>query len=387
MLEYFISKKHILERKKQSIISIVGIMIGILVLTVSIGISNGLNKNMINSVLSISSHVLINEQNPIIDYKKVIQDIEKIEGVKGAVASVPFQGLLKYKNEYNAENIVGMKIQGFDFKSAIKAMDLNKKIIAGEISENRDSILIGSEYALNTGIGLGEVVTLISPDGKEIKFKVSGVFKTGYYDYDNSVAMINLESAQYITYSTNSINEINITLDNPYNADKIANKISNEYGLRNRTWGELNKNLLTALSLEKSVMIILFSLIVVIAGFVVWVTLNMLVKEKIKDIGIMRAMGFSKTNIMRIFLFQGLILGSIGIILGILISLAILWYIKNYSIPGISSIYYIKAIPIEISIKEILMISGANFVVILCSSIFPAYLAAGLETQEALKYE
>ena len=280
-----------------------------------------------------------------------------------------------------------MKIQGFDFKSAKKAMDLNKKIIAGEISENRDSILIGSEYALNTGIGLGEVVTLISPDGKEIKFKVSGVFKTGYYDYDNSVAMINLESAQYITYSTNSINEINITLDNPYNADKIANKISNEYGFRNRTWGELNKNLLTALSLEKSVMIILFSLIVVIAGFVVWVTLNMLVKEKIKDIGIMRAMGFSKTNIMRIFLFQGLILGSIGIILGILISLAILWYIKNYSIPGISSIYYIKAIPIEISIKEILMISGANFVVILCSSIFPAYLAAGLETQEALKYE
>ncbi|MGL6098192.1 MAG: ABC transporter permease, partial [Fusobacteriaceae bacterium] len=142
-----------------------------------------------------------------------------------------------------------------------------------------------------------------------------------------------------------------------------------------------------ALALEKTVMIIVFSLIVVIAGFVVWVTLNMLVREKIKDIGIMRAMGFSKKNIQKIFLIQGFVLGGIGILLGTILALSILWYIKNYSLPGISSIYYIQKVPIEISVKEIVIIVMTNLVIIFLSSIFPATRAASLETQEALKYE
>ena len=113
----------------------------------------------------------------------------------------------------------------------------------------------------------------------------------------------------------------------------------------------------------------------------------MLVREKIKDIGILRAMGYSKKNISKIFLLQGMLIGVSGIILGIIFALGILWYIKNYSIPGISSIYYIEKIPVIISFKEIVVIVSANFLIILMSSLFPAYRAAKLETQEALKYE
>ena len=149
----------------------------------------------------------------------------------------------------------------------------------------------------------------------------------------------------------------------------------------------MNRNLLSALSLEKTVMILVFSLIVVIAGFVVWVTLNMLVREKIKDIGIMRAMGFSKKNIMKIFLIQGMILGGIGIAIGTLISLTFLWYIKNNTLDFITSIYYITKIPVEISFKEIIIIIGANFGIIFISSIFPAYRGAKMETVEALRHE
>lgn len=134
-------------------------------------------------------------------------------------------------------------------------------------------------------------------------------------------------------------------------------------------------------------MILVFSLIVIIAGFVVWVTLNTLVREKVKDIGILRSMGFSRKNIMGIFLIQGLIIGVAGIILGILVSLLILWYLKNYSLAFITSIYYLTKIPIEISGKEIAIIVFANVIIILVSSIFPAYRAARMESVEALRHE
>lgn len=386
MIEFFIAKKHILERKRQSLISIIGVMIGITVLIVSIGISNGLDKNMIKSVLSISSHILVQPGSAFGNYESLKKEIEEIKGVKGVIANIPAQGILKYKGPFK-EYISGIKIQGFDLATAADAMDLNEKIVVGKIDDAPNSILIGSEMAGISGAGVGDELTLVSADGKEINFTVSGIFKTGYYDYDANVVMINLVAAQYMNYLDNKIKEFNIMLNNPYDADKISAEIFKKFGIMGRTWGEMNRNLLSALALEKTVMIIVFSLIVVIAGFVVWVTLNMLVREKIKDIGIMRAMGFSKKNIGKIFLFQGFILGGIGMILGVGIALFILWYIKNYSLPGISSIYYIQKVPIEISMREILIILGANLLIIFISSIFPAYRGASLETQEALKYE
>lgn len=386
MIEFFIAKKHMLERKKQSLISILGVMIGITVLVVSIGISNGLDKNMIKSVLSISSHVLIQPYEPIENYQKISKEIEDMRGVKGVIANVPSQGIIKYKGIFK-EYISGIKIQGFDLELASEVMELKSKIISGNIDLSNNSILIGSEMANVAGVGVGEEVTLVSADGKEVKFRVSGIFQTGYYDYDINVVMINLKSAQYLSYLGDRVTELNVILNNPYDAEKISGEIFRKFGIMGRTWGEMNRNLLSALALEKTVMIIVFSLIVVIAGFVVWVTLNMLVREKIKDIGIMRAMGFSKNNIQKIFLIQGFILGGLGIIFGVSLALFILWYIKNYSLPGVTSIYYIQKVPIEISLKEILVIIGANFVIIFLSSIFPAYRAASLETQEALKYE
>lgn len=386
MIEFFIAKKHMFERKKQSLISILGVMIGITVLVVSIGISNGLDKNMIKSVLSISSHILIQPYEPIENYREIIKEVEGIKGIKGVIPNAPSQGIVKYKGNFK-EYISGIKIQGFDLEAASTGMDLKNKIVAGEIEDKVNSILIGSEMANVAGVNLGDEVTVVSADGKDIKFKVSGIFQTGYYDYDLNVVMINLKSAQYISYLGDKVKELNIILENPYEAEKISGELFKKYGILGRTWGEMNRNLLSALALEKTVMIIVFSLIVVIAGFVVWVTLNMLVREKIKDIGIMRAMGFSKNNIQKIFLIQGFILGGLGIVFGVTLALFILWYIKNYSLPGVTSIYYIQKVPIEISFKEIMIIVGANFIIIFLSSIFPAYRAASLETQEALKYE
>lgn len=387
MVEFFIAKKHIFERKRQSLISTLGIAIGIIVLIVSIGIANGLDKNMINSILSMTSHVLVENGDKLSDYNELKEKIEKIHGVKGAVPSIETQGIFKYNGIYGGY-ISGVKIEGFDLESAKKAMDLDKKIVEGSISPDKiNGVLIGKELFRNIGASLGDEVTIISSENKEIKFKIEGVFQSGYYDYDVNMILLPLKAAQYLVYSGDTVNKIDVTLNDPYKAPEIADKIMSETKIFSRTWGDLNRNLLSALSLEKTVMIMVFSLIVIIAGFVVWVTLNMLVREKIKDIGIMRSMGFSRKSIMKIFLIQGMLLGIAGIVIGTIISLCFLWYIKNYTLAFITSIYYLTKIPVEISVKEIGIIIGANIGIIFVSSVFPAYRAAKMETVEALRHE
>jgi lipoprotein-releasing system permease protein len=387
MLELFIAKKHIFQRKRQSIVAMLGIAIGVIVLVVSIGVANGLNKNMIDSILSITTHVTSKRSGGIENYREVKETIEKLPGVKGAVPKISTQGIIKHSGRYG-NYISGVKVEGLDLAAAQKAMDLDKRIIAGKINpENRKGILIGKELYRNLGANIGDPITLVSADSKEMTFNIQGVFQSGYYDYDISMVILPLSTVQYMTYSGDKAEHIDTMAMDPYLADEVSIEISKATGLSSRTWGQMNRNLLSALALEKTVMILVFSLIVVIAGFVVWVILNMLVREKIKDIGIMGSMGFSHRSIMKIFLYQGLILGMLGIVIGVAVALAILWYVKNYSIAGITKIYYLTEIPIAISAKEILIIVGANVGIIFLSSIFPAYRAAKMENVEALRYE
>jgi len=387
MIEFFIAKKHIIERKKQSIIATLGITIGVAVLIVSIGIANGLDKNMISSILSITSHVVVQENGDIEDYREVQEKIDAIPGVKGSVPKISTQGILKYRGVFGSF-VSGVKVEGLDLEDAKVAMDLQEKIVQGTMDFDKPTqILIGKELFDSLGAKLGDDVSLVSADNREIRFKIGGVFQSGYYDYDTSLVMLPLKAVQVLTYSGNVAGKIDVMLNNAYDADRVAKVISEDLGLYTRTWGELNKNLLAALSLEKTVMVLVFSLIVIIAGFVVWVTMNMLVREKTKDIGIMRSMGFGSNRVMKIFLIEGMILGLAGILIGTGIALLILWYVKNYSIAQITSIYYLTKVPVEITAREVLGIMGANVAIIFLSSVFPAYRASKLQPVEALRYE
>jgi len=389
MIEFFIAKKQMLERKKQSILSILGVFIGITVLIVSLGVSNGLDKNMINSILSLTSHINVYSPENIQNYEELVKNIEEVKGVKGAVPTIETQGIIKYEG-HGEPYVAGVKVVGYDLDKAIKVMKLDDYIIAGKIDvEDKKSILIGKELAASMGAMVGDKVKLITSEETDLEMTVGGIFQSGFYEYDLNMVLIPLQTAQYITYSDETVGRLSVRLDNPYDAQELIYDVARKLptDLYIGTWGEQNKALLSALTLEKTIMLVVFSLIAIVAGFLIWITLNTLVREKTKDIGIMRAMGFSKKNIMLIFLIQGIILGIIGIILGIIVSLILLYYIKNYAVDLVSNIYYLKDIPIEISLKEIAIIVGANFIVILISSIFPAYRAAKLENVEALRYE
>ena len=388
MLEFFIAKKHIFEKKKQSLIGILGITIGITVLMVSIGIANGLDKNMISSILSMGSHVSVPDIEREDNYKNLAEKLEKIDGVKGVIPKVSTQGIIKYTGIYGT-HVSGVKVDGLDFEKAEKGLELKNKIVYGEMNpKKKNTILIGKELFNQLGAEIGDKITLVSPENQELPLVIGGVFESGYYDYDVNMVIIPLATAQYLLYlDENNVTSLEVTLFNPYKAEEVADKIFNKYGFLSRTWGDQNRNLLSALALEKTVMIVVFSLIVVIAGFVVWVIMNMLVREKIKDIGIMRAMGFPKKTIMRIFLFEGMALGGIGIVIGTVLSLSILWYVENFSISGIANIYYLTKIPVELSLKEIITIIFVNIIIIFLSSVFPAYRAGKMETMEALRHE
>ena len=389
MIEFFIAKKQMLERKKQSILSIVGVFIGITVLIVSLGVSNGLDKNMINSILSLTSHINVYSPENIPNYEELVKNIEEVKGVKGAVPTIETQGIIKYEG-HGEPYVAGVKVVGYDLDKAIKVMKLDDYIIDGKIDvEDKKSILIGKELAASMGAMVGDKVKLITSEETDLEMTIGGIFQSGFYEYDVNMVLIPLQTAQYITYSDETVGRLSVRLDNPYDAQELIYDVARKLptDLYIGTWGEQNKALLSALTLEKTIMLVVFSLIAIVAGFLIWITLNTLVREKTKDIGIMRAMGFSKKNIMLIFLIQGIILGIIGIVLGIIVSLILLYYIKNYAVDLVSNIYYLKDIPIEISLKEIAIIVGANFIVILISSIFPAYRAAKLENVEALRYE
>ena len=389
MIEFFIAKKQMLERKKQSILSIVGVFIGITVLIVSLGVSNGLDKNMINSILSLTSHINVYSPENIPNYEELVKNIEEVKGVKGAVPTIETQGIIKYEG-HGEPYVAGVKVVGYDLDKAIRVMKLDDYIIDGKIDvEDKKSILIGKELAASMGAMVGDKIKLITSEETDLEMTVGGIFQSGFYEYDLNMVLIPLQTAQYITYSDETVGRLSVRLDNPYDAQELIYDVARKLptDLYIGTWGEQNKALLSALTLEKTIMLVVFSLIAIVAGFLIWITLNTLVREKTKDIGIMRAMGFSKKNIMLIFLIQGIILGIIGIVLGIIVSLILLYYIKNYAVDLVSNIYYLKDIPIEISLKEIAIIVGANFIVILISSIFPAYRAAKLENVEALRYE
>ena len=388
MIEFFIAKKHILERKRQSIIAILGVAIGVTVLTVSIAIANGLDKNMVDSILSVSSHIVVTKDGEAIDnYREIQAQVESLEGIKGTVPQISTQGILKYNGTFGSY-VSGVRINGLDFDDAKIAMNLDKKIVSGTMDITKPTeFLIGKELFDQLGAKLGDKITVVSAENREMHLSIVGVFQSGYYEYDTTMIIVPLRAVQILSYTGDTATSLEVFLDNVYSANKLSRQIKAKTNMNTRTWGDLNKNLLAALSLEKTVMILVFSLIVIIAGFVVWVILNMLVKEKTRDIGIMRSMGFSSKNIMRIFMIEGLFLGIFGIIVGMSISGGLLWYVKDNTISQITNIYYLNKIPVEISPKEILIIIGANIIIIFLSSIFPAYKAAKLEVVEALKYD
>ena len=387
MVEFFIAFRHIVERKFQSIFSILGVAIAVTVFIVSMTISNGLNKNMINSLLTMSPHILIKNKKTTFfeNFGETVENIKKIKGVKAVIPQMNSQSILK--NEGLAKGVLADGISPENVKN-----ELNLRIVKGNnnISE-LNSVLVGEQLATEMNLKVGKEISIVSAENKEIKLIVRGIFKTGFLDYDSNLVIVPLETMQILSDQGKVATEIGIKIEHPERVDEVLNQVRNavdpkEYGVI--SWKTINQNLLKAVQFEKFVLIAILSLLLIIASFAVSVILNMIVREKIKDIGILKSIGYTNKNVRRIFTIEGLIIGVFGMILAsclsplVLIALKALF--KAYMKGGT---YYLEELPLYISQKELLIIYGVTFVVVFLSTIFPAARAARLKPVEALKYE
>ena len=387
MVEFFIAFRHIIERKFQSIFSVLGVAIAVTVFIVSLTISNGLNKNMINSLLTMSPHILVkNKKSKFFDnYEGTVENVKKIKGIKAVIPQMNSQSILKGNGL--AKGVLADGISPENVKNG-----LNLKIVDGNnnISE-LNSVLVGEQLATEMNLKVGNEISLVSAENKEIKLIVRGIFKTGFLDYDSNLAIVPLEAMQILSDQGRVATEIGIKVEHPEKVEGILNQVRNvlnskEYGAI--SWKTINQNLLRAVQFERFVLIAILSLLLIIASFAVSVILNMIVREKIKDIGILKSIGYTNSSIRKIFTIEGLIIGVFGMILASLLSplvlVALKALFKEYMKSGT---YYLEELPLYISQKELLIIYGVTFAVVFLSTIFPAARAARLKPVEALKYE
>ena len=387
MVEFFIAFRHIIERKFQSIFSVLGVAIAVTVFIVSLTVSNGLGKNMINSLLTMSPHILVkNKKSKFFDnYEGTVENVKKIKGIKAVIPQMNSQSILKGNGL--AKGVLADGISPENVKNG-----LNLKIVDGNnnISE-LNSVLVGEQLATEMNLKVGNEISLVSAENKEIKLIVRGIFKTGFLDYDSNLAIVPLEAMQILSDQGRVATEIGIKVEHPEKVEGILSQVRNvinskEYGAI--SWKTINQNLLRAVQFERFVLIAILSLLLIIASFAVSVILNMIVREKIKDIGILKSIGYTNSGIRKIFTIEGLIIGVFGMILASLLSplvlVALKALFKEYMKSGT---YYLEELPLYISQKELLIIYGVTFAVVFLSTIFPAARAARLKPVEALKYE
>jgi lipoprotein-releasing system permease protein len=422
--ELFVSLRYLKAKRKQvfvsiiTFISIAGIFLGVAALIIVLAVMNGFENDLRNKILGINSHiVLMQHSGAMRDYQKVMDDIA---GVSGVVASTPFiysQAMLK-----NGGRTSGVVLRGISTESAFKVITLGK-MQEGNIDSlsekhrsalklNRENsqlpgIVIGKELAKNMGLFLFETVSIISPMGmvtpmgmvpRMKKFVVVGIFDSGFYEYDSTLAYTSLKDCQEFLNMGDYVTGIEIKVNDIYKADVIAKTLEKKLGFPYwaRNWMEMNRNLFAALKLEKRVMFIILSLIVLVAAFNIITTLIMVVMEKSKDIAILKSMGATSKSIMRIFIFQGVTIGAIGTLLGCIGGLSVAFNLEKISVfvenifgfkilPG--DVYYLSQLPSQVNYSDVVTIVIGTVLICFLSTIYPSRRASRLDPAEALRYE
>ena len=410
--EYFIGNRYL--RVKQTfislitILSIAGITIGVMALIIVIAVMSGAESEFRSRILGVESHVMIMRYgNAFTDYRRIIQDIEKIDGVKTASPYVFSQIMLR-----SSSRVSGAVLRGIDPGSAGQAIkSLDKAFLEQRLTQNQiagtsafvPGIILGQELARNLGVMENDIIYLISPRGMISpvghipamkRFRVTGLFESGMYEYDTSLAYVQLKDAQSILHIGDSVTNIGVRVKDIYKADTIAENIAANLNQKYKTgsywardWMQMNRNLFSALKLEKKAMFIILTLIVLVAAFNIASSLIMMVMGKTKDIAILKAMGATDKSIKRIFVFKGMIIGLTGTVLGMCLGLTGCILLKHYKfikLPG--DIYYFTTLPVKLEALDVFVIVSATMIICYLATLYPARQASKLNPVEAIRY-
>lgn len=417
--EWMVGIRYLLAKRKQAFISIItaisvlGVAVGVMAMIVVMAVMSGFEHDLRSKILGTNAHAVVLRYGGGIDnIAEVKEKVRQVPGVKGATPFIFSQAMLT-----TDANVVGAVVRGIDVGTVEQVTSLREYMLEGSVDNLNDpvdvpttdgdtaegvelpGVLIGKELSKNIGAYFGDILTVVSPTGtltptgmgpKLRRFRVVGVFNSGMYEYDSAMAYISLEAAQRFFDMGDNVTGLELSVHNIDRANVVAADVRDALGYPyyTRDWMDMNRNLFAALQLEKVVMSIILALIILVAAFNIVSTLVMVVMEKGRDIAILKSMGASSRNIMRIFMIDGLIIGIVGTTLGVISGYGLCFILDRYEFIELpSEVYYISTLPVRTSVADFLMVSGAAMVISLLATLYPAFRASKLNPVEGIRFE
>lgn len=402
--------RYLRARKAEGFVSVIagfsflGIMLGVATLIIVMSVMNGFREELVGRILGLNGHLNVYGINgPIYNYMAMVDKIENTAGVKSVRPMVEGQVLVSVNGAASGAMVRGMTGEDFATKPI-----LSTGIEEGNLSDFKDNnVAIGAEMARRMGLRLGNSLTLLSPKGKASPFGtvprsgnyiVSVIFDVGMYEYNNGFVFMPLDAAQKFFQLDNTVNTLEIMADSPMSIERVKQDVifAVKDDAKVYDWRDANKSFINALNVERNVMFLILTLIIIVAAFNIISSMIMLVKDKGKDIAIMRTMGASRAMMLRIFILTGMSIGVAGTFAG-----AILGILFATNIEGIrrflesltntelfaDEIYFLSKLPAIIEWEEVIVVIGMALVISIAATIYPAWRASRLDPVEALRYE
>jgi lipoprotein-releasing system permease protein len=416
-LRYLRAKRRNRTISLNTVVSIAGITLGVAALIGTVGIMTGFKEDIQAKILGTTAHIIVQDRmkDSMSEYDPVAKQVATVPGV---VAATPF--VLKQVLLTTQTGVQGIVIRGIDPRREGMVTELAKNLSTGQLEDlsrpvkvkqppaddptgpavetEKPAIILGKELALRLGVFVGDTVNVVSPPAGPISaigmvpkirtFALVALFQSGMYEYDSSLAYIDLAEAQKFFNMGQTVTGVEIKVADVFRAAETARSVEQSLGFvyGARDWMQMNRNLFSALKLEKTMMFLLLVLITIVASFNIVSTLTMIVTEKQKEIAILKAMGATRKSIRRIFMLNGLIIGLSGTAIGIPLGYTFLWLIQTFWTLD-PSVYYISRIPVHVQAMDVFLVAGSAIVISFAATVYPSLQAAKLEPVAALRYE